>query len=79
MLDLPQLTEAQKAGDKSVASLTEDEKTILAAYCDVATGELIKIGLQHHATSKDLIRNGILLGVSLGIQLAIQNGKVTRR
>ena len=79
MLDLPQLSEAQKAGDRLVTSLTDNEKTILANYCDVATGELVKMGLQYHATAKDLIRNGILAGVSLGVQLTIQNGQVLRR
>ena len=79
MLDLPQLSEAQIAGDKSVVSLTEDEKTILAAYCDLVSGELVKMGLQHHATAKDLIRNGLLVGVSLGVQLTIQNSQVMRR
>ena len=79
MLDLPQLSAAQKAGDALVADLTDNEKIILVAYCDMATGELLKMGLQHKATSKDLIRNGVLLGVSLGLQLKIKNDGVERR
>ena len=79
MLDFQQLVAAQKAGDSLMTTLSEDEKFIMVAYCDAATEELITMGLQHHATSKDLVRMGILEGVTLGLKIAINNGHVEKR
>ncbi len=79
MLDFQQLVASQKAGDSLMGTLSEDEKVILIAYCDVATRELINMGLQHKATSKDLIRMGVLEGITLGLKITINNGQIEQR
>ena len=79
MLDFPQLSQAQQNGDKLLASLTDDEHFILAKYADVAIPQLISMGTKHSATATDLIRMGIMLGVSLGVKIDIKNNQVIQR
>jgi hypothetical protein len=79
MLDLQQLSEAQKAGDKQVTSLTEDEKTILVAYGDLVASEIIKMGRAKQSTTADLVRNSMLVGVQLGSQIDIHNSGIYKR
>jgi hypothetical protein len=79
MLDLPQLSAAQKSGDQLVASLTDDEKTILVAYCDLVTSEVTKMGRERQATTSDLVRNAMLVGVSLGVKINISNSQIWKR
>jgi hypothetical protein len=79
MLDLPQLSAAQKSGDQLVSSLTEDEKIILVAYSDLVTKEVLKMGQERQSTRSDLVRNAILIGVSLGVQINISNSQISKR
>jgi len=79
MLDFQQLSQAQQSGDKLFASLTDDERFILAKFADIKTQELISLGLSKNATSLDLIRMGIILGITLGVRIDIQNNQVTQR
>ena len=79
MLMLEQLSAAQKSGDSLVSSLTEDEKTILVAYCDLVTKEVVKMGREKQATMSDLIRNAMLVGVSLGVKINISNSQISKR
>ena len=79
MLDLQQLSEAQKAGDKMVTGLTEDEKTILVAYCDLVAIEIVKMGRQKQSSMSDLVRNAMLVGTQLGSQIDIHNSGIYKR
>jgi hypothetical protein len=79
MLNFQQLSKAEQSGDKLLASLTDDERFIVAKYADMAIPKLIGMGTKHDATSLDLIRMGIMLGISLGVKIDIQNSQVIGR
>jgi hypothetical protein len=79
MLDFQQLSQAQQDGDKLITSLTDDERFIIAKYADMAIPQLISMGVKRNATATDLIRMGIMLGISLGVKIDIQNSQVIQR
>jgi len=79
MLDFQQLSQAQQIGDKLFAALDDKERFLLANFADIKTQELINEGLKHEATSLDLIRMGIILGITLGVKIDIKNNQVIQR
>ena len=79
MIDFQKLLKEQQLGDKQLAELTEQEKTVLSHYCWLSADGLLKLGAQKKASVNDIVMNAFRNGIALGLRVSIVNKEVKER
>jgi hypothetical protein len=79
LLNLQQLIDAQKRGEAQLTNLTDEEKTVIQAYCYAAAGGLLQAGVQNKAQFDEIVMNAFRNGIALGCQVEITNRAINRR
>ena len=76
MIDFNEMKQRQEEGQQALASLVDDEKTVLKHYCSLATEALLRLGAQKKAPVDQVVINSFRTGIALGLRLSITNGEV---
>ncbi len=76
MIDFEEMKKRQEKGQQDIASLVDDEKTVLKHYCSLATEALLRLGAQKKAPVDQVVINSFRTGIALGLRLSITNGEV---
>jgi len=79
MIDFNEMKQRQEEGQQDIASLVDDEKTVLKHYCSLATEALLRLGVQKKAPVDQVVINSFRTGIALGLRLSITGGEVQGR
>ena len=79
MIDFEEMKQRQEEGQQDIASLINDEKTVLKHYCSLATEALLRLGAQKKAPVDQVVINSFRTGIALGLRLSITGGEVQGR
>ena len=79
MIDFVEMKQRQEEGQQDIASLIDDEKTVLQHYCSLATEALLRLGAQKKAPADQVVINSFRTGIALGLHLTVAEGEVQGR
>lgn len=79
MIDLKEITRRQQIGLQQVDGLEDVERELIKYYCQLTGEQLVNLGTQNKAPFDEVVVNALRVGLALGLQLKVSQGKILGR
>ena len=79
MLDLNQLIEKQNQGNLSLATLSENEETIMQNYCVMSAQGILGMTGRKGEPLENAVLNAFRNGICLGLAIDVDKGQIKGR
>ena len=79
MVDLQAMAKLQVVGAKEIQDLPQVEQDALIGYSALAARDLMRFAQEHNVGTWEVINNAFRFGLSLGLNMKIENGQVKER